>query len=73
MADFEDLPVKEQALILMIELIGRDITPLPQLRIDKRDWGWFSRNLGINHSEHPLFKSAMGLVKELLKEKSKTQ
>jgi hypothetical protein len=71
MTDFDNLPVKEQALILMLELIGRDITPLPQRRIESRDWGWFGRNLAINHSEHPLFKSAMGLIRELLKEKSK--
>jgi hypothetical protein len=71
MKAFEELPLKEQALVLMIELIGRDITPLPKLRIERRDWGWFNRNLGINHSEHPLFKSAMGLVKELLREKLK--
>ena len=71
MTDFNDLPLKEQALVLMIELIGRDITPLPKLRIERRDWGWFGRNLAINHSEHPLFKSAMGLIRELLKEKCK--
>ena len=37
---------------------------VPQMRLDRRDWKWMMRNLGVNNREHPDFKEAVKLLRE---------
>mgnify|MGYP001455220291 CR=1 FL=1 len=59
----DDITLKqvEDYLIVLISQMN-----VPQLRVDKRDWRWFSRNLYINNSDHELFDESMILLKKIL-------
>ena len=37
---------------------------IPKMRLDRRDWKWMMRNIGINNSEHPELKEAVKLLRE---------
>mgnify|MGYP003137065749 FL=1 len=37
---------------------------IPQMRLERRDWKWMMRNLGVNNREHPDFKEAVKLLRE---------
>ena len=67
--DDKTLASKETAVLTMLDIMGKDISPLPSMRIEKKDWGWFNRNLGINHGKHPLFSTASSLIIDIIREK----
>ena len=37
---------------------------IPQMRLDRRDWKWMMRNIGISNREHPELKEAVKLLRE---------
>ena len=37
---------------------------IPKVRLDRRDWKWMMRNIGINNREHPELKEAVKLLRE---------
>jgi hypothetical protein len=37
---------------------------IPQMRLDRRDWKWMMRNIGISNKEHPELKEAVKLLRE---------
>ena len=37
---------------------------IPQMRLDRRDWKWMMRNIGINNRAHPELKEAVKLLRE---------
>jgi hypothetical protein len=41
---------------------------LPQMRLDRRDWKWMMRNIGVNNREHPEFKEAVKLLREAVED-----
>tara|TARA_B100000131_G_C18097931_1_gene604792 strand:- start:1025 stop:1270 length:246 start_codon:yes stop_codon:yes gene_type:complete len=59
----DDITLKEVEDYL-ISLISQ--MNVPQLRVNKRDWRWFSRNLYINNSDHELFDESVILLKKIL-------
>ena len=37
---------------------------IPKMRLDRRDWKWMMRNIGVNNREHPELKEAVKLLRE---------
>jgi hypothetical protein len=37
---------------------------IPKMRLDRRDWKWMMRNIGINNRKHPELKEAVKLLRE---------
>ena len=64
-----DIERKESAAVTLLKVISNDIH-IPSTKIENKEWRWLLRNLGINHSEHPLFPSTMEVIKFIVKHKS---
>jgi len=37
---------------------------IPKMRLDRRDWKWMMRNIGVNNREHPELKEVVKLLRE---------
>ena len=41
---------------------------IPKMRLDRRDWKWMMRNIGVQNREHPNLKEAVKLLREAIKD-----
>jgi hypothetical protein len=55
---------KEEKLLIALSTMD-----VPRLRVENKDWRWLLRNLGIRNSRHPMFQTAIKLLKQVLKNK----
>jgi hypothetical protein len=39
---------------------------IPQMRLERRDWKWMMRNIGVRNSQHPNFKETVKLLREAI-------
>lgn len=39
---------------------------IPQMRLERRDWRWMMRNIGVRNSEHPNLKETVKLLREAI-------
>jgi len=70
--DLEDVERRKSALGTLLEQMD-----VPKQNCDfhgpraKRNLLWMTRNLSINNGDHPMFETAMNLVKDILRFSSK--
>jgi acyl-CoA thioesterase FadM len=62
--DEETLEEVEEALTLLLKQMK-----VPELRIERKDWSWFIRNLHIQNSDHELFSSTWQLLIKVMQQK----
>jgi hypothetical protein len=41
---------------------------IPQMRLERRDWRWMMRNIGVRNSEHPNLKETVKLLREAIED-----
>jgi hypothetical protein len=60
----EDIAKWESALAT---LLGQMDVPI--MREQNKDWRWMLRNLGVRNAENPMYGTAVGLLKKIMKYK----